>query len=266
MPTRDRAPRWSLLLPLAGATAVALHGAAQALALRRALRRGRRLAAAARAFQHRPEESRARVLLIGDSTGVGVGAARPEDSLPGRLAQRYPAACIVNRCRTGARVGDLRAQFDAAPPPPGGWDLVLVLAGGNDVLHLTPLDALERDADALLRTVAPQARRIAWMGSANVGSAPVLRAPLAWWASRRTRHTMRRLARVAGAHGVPFIDFWRPRSRDPFGRHAGRWFAADGLHPSAASYRHCFAVLDRRVRLASLLAPREAHFLHGDTR
>ena len=51
-------------------------------------------------------KSALRVLVLGDSTGVGIGANRPEESIAGLLAQDFPAADIVNVSRSGARVAD----------------------------------------------------------------------------------------------------------------------------------------------------------------
>jgi hypothetical protein len=53
---------------------------------------------------------------------------------------------------------------------------------------------------------------------------------------------------------VPFVDFSLPRHSQRFARRPQLYFAADGLHPSAASYRECFEVLCRHVPLARWLA------------
>lgn len=244
---------WSLLMA-GSAWAVAR----QTALLRNARRRGRQLAQRATAFEAAPRQAQRRVLLLGDSTGLGVGARRPQESLPGLLHAAFPQAQIVNRCHNGARVADLlrqaravRAQAKARGVDGPCFDVVLVLAGGNDVLHLTPLRGLEDDARALLHTLRGLARHVVWMGSADVGGSPVLRAPLNWLASWRTARTMQRLARTARAEGATFIDFSRERR---FGRDTDTYFAADGVHPSSASYRWCFEVLYRSVPLHAWLA------------
>lgn len=237
-------PWWALAAPLTAAAAW------QAWQVREGARQGRRLAARARAFECHPPAPGARVLL-GDSTAVGVGAPRPEDSLPGLLAQAHPGVQVVNRSANGARVADLPAQLAEAP---GRFEVVLVLAGGNDVLRLTPHAALRDQAAALLQALQPVADRTVWLGSANIGGSPRLRGPLRWWMAWRTGRTMALLAREAARHGATFIDFFRPLREDLFARQAGLYFAADGVHPSAASYRHCFEVLQRHTPLATVLA------------
>ena len=89
------------LAAVAGATAAV--GLWRWLALVECMREGDRLADAAVAFERDGNAHAPRVLVVGDSTGVGTGAARPEDSIAGRLADAYPDVTIVNRARNGAK-------------------------------------------------------------------------------------------------------------------------------------------------------------------
>lgn len=237
--------------------------------LAQGLRRGRRLAAAARPYERLPVDAPGvavnpprRLLLLGDSTGVGVGADRPEQSLAGLLGEAFPGVAVLNRCESGARTADIARQ--AAPLAAAGerFDLVIVLAGGNDVIRHTPLGRLARDArDALTAAaqVASGAAGVVWAGSANVGGSPLLARPLAWWLERRTLAAMARLGQEARAAGALFVDFCRPRADCVFARHAGLCFAGDGVHPSAASYRLCFQALLHEARLADRLGAPTPH-------
>jgi CBS domain-containing protein/lysophospholipase L1-like esterase len=243
-------PWWALALPLLPVGAMA---AWQAWQVKQATRRSRRVAGQARAFEVHPPQSRVRVLLLGDSTGVGVGAGSPEASLPGLLAAEFPQVEIVNRSCNGARVADVLRQLAPSLDSGERYDLALVLAGGNDVLRMTPHRLLQRHARELLQGLVQVAARTVWMGCANIGASPVLMAPLSWWMGWQTGRTMRLLASQAQTHGAEFIDFFVPRRSDLFSRHAGIYFADDGLHPSALSYRHGFEVLKRRAELNALL-------------
>jgi len=223
--------------------------------LRAGLRRGAYMAQQAYAVQSRPAQPSARVLMLGDSTGVGVGAGSPEATLPGLLAAEFPSVEIVNRCENGARVADAIAQLASSVDGAERFDLVLVLVGGNDVLALTPLSRLAQQAELLLDGATRVAPRTVWLGSANIGGSPRLLPPLAWWLGRRTQQVMRLLARQARGRGVEFIDFFQPRQNDLFSRNAGIYFADDGLHPSAASYKHSFDTLLHRAPLRTILQP-----------
>ncbi len=243
-----------LALPLAVAAAGSL--AWQAWMLRRAIDNGRRLARRARAFEVHPPRCNARVLVLGDSTGVGVGADQPEHSLCGLLATEFPGVQIVNRCANGARLADALAQLAPLVAAGERFDLALVFVGGNDVLKLTPGHRLAQQARRLLGGLQTVARRTVWLGSANIGSAPVFVPPLSWLLGWQTARTMRMLAREAQAAGAEFIDFVHHSGGEMFARDTATYFARDGVHPSNASYRHCFEVLKRRAPLVALLARR----------
>lgn len=62
---------------------------------------GRGLAKASVPFEVRVKEANRRVLVVGDSTGVGTGASEAVDSVAGRIARDYPGTEIVNRAQDG---------------------------------------------------------------------------------------------------------------------------------------------------------------------
>lgn len=199
-------------------------------------------------FEARPRHRVARVLVVGDSTGLGMGAPFPAHSLPGLLAAEFSGLEVVNRCLSGARVGEVAAQVPAPTGRDAPFDLALVLAGGNDVLRPTGARQLRREAEELLLELKGAAKRVVWMGCANLGAAPAILPPLSWWLGFRTRRTMRSIAEVARRQGVEFIDFCDKRHADHFASAPGTYFAADGVHPSGAAYRYCFEALRERLR------------------
>jgi lysophospholipase L1-like esterase len=175
--------------------------------------------------------------------------------------------------RRGRQLSRCAVAFEAAPPAAAAadaaawlkqwtaaradaprFDVALVLLGGNDVLRLVPPRRLENDVQSLLQALRRVASHVAWLGCADIGRAPALLPPLSWWASTQCQRRMRVIARVTAAHGVPFVDFSLARHSQRFARRPQLYFAADGLHPSAASYRECFEVLCRHVPLARWLA------------
>jgi hypothetical protein len=73
--------------------------------------KGRDLAKASVPFEVRVKEANRRVLVIGDSTGVGTGASDSADSVAGRIARDYPGTEIVNRAQDGDKVEDIFEQL-----------------------------------------------------------------------------------------------------------------------------------------------------------
>jgi lysophospholipase L1-like esterase len=212
--------------------------------------RARRGARGAHAFERTLPHAARRVLIVGDSTAVGLGAVEPAATIAGRIAAEFPQAEVVNRAVLGARVDDVTAQLASAGD---GFDVVLIAAGGNDVIRGTPPGTL---AFALARAIGRARRhgaRVVVANSANVGAAPLFFWPLGPLFTRRSLRVRAVFARVCRAQRACFVNFTWTTRRDPFRRDRARYFAADGLHPTADAYAHCFAVLKRRA-LARALA------------
>ncbi|NTW78083.1 MAG: hypothetical protein HGB33_10010, partial [Syntrophaceae bacterium] len=57
--------------------------------------KGRDLAKASVPFEVRVKEANRRVLVIGDSTGVGTGGSDSADSVAGRIARDYPGTELI---------------------------------------------------------------------------------------------------------------------------------------------------------------------------
>lgn len=217
---------------------------------------GDKLADAAIVFERPHAGHAATVLVIGDSTGVGTGAARPEDSIAGQLAAQFPQAAIVNRARNGARTLDALLQIvDAGAVR---YDLVLIHVGGNDVLRRTPLRALGPQVDALMLRARRLSDHVVVTTTPNVGLVPLFAPPVSWWLTRRSREVCRLFDEAAARHGAHYVDFFHPKATDPFSREPQRYFAEDRLHPSTDCYRFVYESLVTRSPIAAALAPRPA--------
>lgn len=250
----------TLTRALPPAMAAVLAGASLAAAgwrwyrFARLCRIGDRLADAAVVFERRTEAHAASVLVIGDSIGVGTGAARPEDSIAGQLAAQFPDVTIVNRARNGARTFDAILQLVDAGP--ARHDLVLVHIGGNDVLRRTPLRVLAPQVDALMQRARRLSDHVVVTTTPNVGLVPAFAPPLSWWLTRRSREVCALFDEAARRHGAHYVNFFHPRATDPFSREPQRFFAEDRLHPSTDCYRYVYRDLVARAPIAAALGAR----------
>lgn len=220
---------------------------AQTVRFARCVRTGRVLSRSMLPFERRLLGAGVTLLVAGDSTAVGTGAADAQETLAGLLAADFPSARIINVAEVGARVADLPRQLAAYH---GRCDALIMAIGGNDVLRFTPRDALAPQARVALEHARARADVVVLAGSPNVGLAPAFFWPVRNALARRTRAVrdiLRAACREAGAHHVDFFA----EENDLFSRDPGRFFAADLLHPSSASYRYCYEVIRRSTPLAS---------------
>ncbi len=198
------------------------------------------LAKAARPYTAQPAQPERRILVVGDSTAVGTGAANPQDSLAGRIGTTHPRWQIDNLAANGARFEDVQAQLERASP---GYDLVLVLAGGNDVIRFTSQERLQTSMEQAVRTARTRGKQVVLMPCGNVGHAPLFLPPVSWLMGSRSRQLHATAQTVALDTGVRYIRLLKPHAQDPFVLRSDELNAADGLHPSSAGYAQWYQEL-----------------------
>lgn len=194
-------------------------------------------------------------VVLGDSTGAGVGAGVAERSFPVLLAQRLAeaegvAVELVDLAESGARVDDvLNEQVDAAVAV--GPDLVLVAIGANDATHLTGLDSVRDNTSLFVQRIRDEGVPVV------VAGAPDMRAPaffeplrsIVGWRGRAVTDAIEESATAAGAVVVPLAD----RTRAFFISNPDEAYASDRFHPGPAGYE----------RWAQALFPEVAEALHS---
>lgn len=206
-------------------------------------------------LQHTPTDATLRLLIVGDSTGVGTGASAPQASVAGLLAQAYPRLRIDNLSRDGATFADVIGQLEGAR---ARYDLVLVNAGGNDVIRLRGLDAVRADVDRVALLARARGERVLLMPAGNVGNAPFFFPPVSWLMTSRARSLHGFVREAAARHGAVYVSLFKDKANDPFAQRPKELNAADGLHPSDAGYRVWFDELMAQGRLEPVLAAARA--------
>jgi len=214
-----------------------LHGARILVQKRRLEREVARLPDAALPWEGKVEGPEPlRLLVIGDSTAAGTGAATQDEALPGSLARELHARTgrgVLWRAvgENGADTHDFleRHLSDALARPA---DLVFVSLGANDALHARSARAFARDLRVLLETLSdrlPEARVL-------MSNLPIflrfelLPEPLRTTLYRHSRNLERAAARVIARDPRWMIT---DRVPPPYGPD---FFARDRFHPSASGY------------------------------
>lgn len=220
------------------------------------IRLGMDVAAKSTPFETKPKEPRGRVLVIGDSTGVGTGSADPGESVAGRIARDFPGVEIVNLARNGARAKDVPAWLAEAGS--GFYDVILLQVGGNDILRFTSIDELRVSISEVLRTASAKAHRVIFISTGNVGLAPAFFPPLSWVYTWRTRSVRALFMEVAREQGAQYVDLFRERGHDLFLEDPSRYYAPDFLHPSGEGYGVWYRELRRQTDIDIVLGPARA--------
>ncbi len=198
-------------------------------------------------FEKKADDPSVTLLVLGDSTGVGVGADKAEDTVAGRLAAYLEATYVENHSVIGAKVEDLPSQVSAAAL--SRYDVVLMMIGGNDVLAFgNAEDAAEQLAE-ILKTLPPSGKVVV-MTAGNAGGATLFPPFIRPFHTATNQKFHKEFAKVTTAHGGVYVNLYDPFWKDPFLRDPKRYLSRDGLHPSSYGYGLWFdklrAILEAR--------------------
>jgi len=178
-----------------------------------------------------------RLLVLGDSTAAGVGAATQDEALPGHLARalrRHTGRGVEWRAvgQNGATTRDILQRYlgEAIAEPA---DLVFLTIGANDAIHARSTAVFRRDLTRILRRLtAAMPESLVLMSALPIfGRFQVFPEPLRTTLFRHSRN----LERVA--RGVVALDRrWMISRNDP-PPYAADFFSTDDFHPSSNGYR-----------------------------
>jgi len=213
--------------------------------------RGRRIAAESTPYEtQRPDASKT-LLIVGDSTGVGTGAIRPQESIAGRIADEFTDVNITNLSQNGAMVRDVYAQLQETGERT--FDVILIHAGANDILYFSPFERIRESVHALLESARTKGGHVIFLSNGNIGLAPAFFPPLTWIYTSRARKVRGLFMAVSAELGVQYVDLFREKGADPFFADPERFYARDFLHPGSEGYRYWYREIKTQSSLAEVL-------------
>lgn len=180
------------------------------------------------------------LLVLGDSIAAGLGAERPKDVLGARLAKgvagflRRPV-----RLRTVAVVGaesrDLSVQLDRVPQ---GYvaDVAVIVVGGNDVTHRTPVAVAAGHLEQAVRRLRGAGTAVVVGTCPDLGALRPVPQPLRALGAQASRQLARAQAAAARRAGARVVSLRRTVG-PMFVENPDDMFSLDRFHPSALGYR-----------------------------
>jgi lysophospholipase L1-like esterase len=187
----------------------------------------------AQPYHKEGKEADKAMLVLGDSTAVGVGATVSGDTLAARVASSIGALRVENRAVSGATTGDLSSQVEEAQRD--AYELILIQIGGNDIIHFKN----ERKAGAELKSALeklPEAEKVIVITAGNVGGStvfPFFVRPLYTNLNLRYHAEFERIVTDAG---FTYVDLYKDPKSKLMEIEPETYLAEDGLHPSSEGY------------------------------
>lgn len=206
-------------------------------------------AAGARAGQAGQGALKLRLLIVGDSSGAGVGAPTQDLALAGRLAAHL-AQALDGRvhwqlvARTGHDSADARAHLAACEVQPA--DVLVTALGVNDVVGQRRPGHCLRDLDAIHAMAAERCGVRYSLHSAvpPMHAFPLLPQPLRWMLGAQSQRLNRRLARHLIGRRDRGLQALPGHLHGPA---AAEHMAEDGFHPGPAGYEVWAQALTQRL-------------------
>ena len=188
-------------------------------------------------------------LALGDSTGLGVGAATGGgyvDRLYRRLLPLRPGARLVNLCENGAGAADvLQTQVPRARRVQPS--LVTLGIGTNDVTWQVPDEAFAVNLEEIAVALASLRAPVVLMNIPDLALAPIAARYGSSLFERRIEVFNEHVEATAARHHFTLVDLFGATKRL---RGKPGLFSADGFHPSEEGYQEWVAHLGPGVRAA----------------
>lgn len=207
---------------------------------------GGKLKLKARPYTQKGKPGGKQIVIMGDSTGYGIGASKPQNALPGLLGHEYPTAKIDNFSQSGLTTQELVGLLPTILTHK--YRLAIIHIGGNDIIRFKKLQNTIRNLEEIVNKVSKKTDFIALYTTGNLGQAPFFPWPTGYIFSGRAK-----LLRDFGLKlekkykKVLYIDLFEQTAQADFANKPKKFYAADMLHLSDAGYAAWHAKLKEKV-------------------
>lgn len=195
---------------------------------------GNRISSSAVIFESHPRNPTSKILVVGDSTGVGTGSKNPKQSVAGLLASDYPYADISNYAQNGMRSDKLLAFIKKMPIDK--YDLIFIHTCGGDIVALQSPHVIAKSVGKIIFEAKKRGRKIVLLPPGDVGAAPFVPWFLKMFYTKRTEQALQLVQELASKSGIVYVDMLREVSGGKFPIKKD-YYAVDGMHLSSKGNR-----------------------------
>jgi len=189
-----------------------------------------------------------KILVIGDSTSLGVGSENPNKSLAGRLSCDFPNASICNLSKNAMEVSTLLKELTAVSHM--HYDIIMMHIGGIDTLKYTSMTKLSKNLNDIFNIAKKMnPDKIILVSMNNVGAAPVFKYSLLRpLYSSRSRKIRDFFSAECKKHEIIHADLFAEKKEDSLSRNPKKFYAADGIHPTDEGYGLWYDKIKKQIK------------------
>jgi lysophospholipase L1-like esterase len=196
------------------------------------------------AFQNITTDTSVSLLVLGDSTAVGVGADNPEDSVPALLANHIGATYVENYSVSGSKIQDLEGQIKNIKLEK--YDYILVQIGGNNIVARQDAEAMGAMLQKVYKTLPPS-RQVVHVCCGNVGTTTILPWFVRGYYTKKTLEYHAVFEKIDKDSNVTYVNLYEEKDVDPFVESPEIYLASDGFHPSGVGYQYWFSKIKTQL-------------------
>ena len=202
-------------------------------------------------YPYMKNEGAKTLLVLGDSTAVGVGA--PANlTVAARLSGALDAS-TENYSKSGAVTADLLAQIAHAKR--ARYDAILIHIGANDIIRFHNVGKTREELDASIKEISQKSDHIILLTAGKVGRAPFFPKLFGWLWTRQSAALRSQFIVVAEKYNIAYVDLYN--GPDPFSEDPQKYYAPDGLHLTGDGYGEWYK------QVAAAMESKWPGFLHG---
>lgn len=195
-------------------------------------------------YEHITDNHSVTLLVLGDSTAVGVGALSGEDTVAGRLAKYVHATYVENKAVSGAIVIDLPSQVKRASLVK--YSYVLVQIGANDIIRFHGAEESARQLEVVLKNI-PKTDNLIVLTAGNVGGTPFFPWFMRPFYTKRTLEYHDLFAKVVAHAKGTYVNLYVDPASDPVILDPSAYLAEDNLHLSSLGYKIWFEAIAKKL-------------------
>lgn len=185
------------------------------------------------------------LLVLGDSTGVGVGSDNPSETVPALLAETIRATYVENLAVSGAKVQDLEGQIKNIKLEK--YDYILVQIGGNNIVAREDANKVGETLQKVYGLL-PESKQVIHVCCGNVGTTTILPWFVRGYYTKKTLEYHAVFEKVDKDSNVTYVNLYEEKYVDPFVKSPEIYLAADGFHPSGVGYQYWFSKIKPNLR------------------
>lgn len=200
-----------------------------------------------------------RVAVLGDSSAVGYGVERPDQTIGAIVAAELTSVTgrpvsLVDLAVVGAESAELDEQVDRMLATTPEQDVALILIGANDITHGVRPKTAARRLGAVVQRLVDAGIHVVVGTCPDLGVLRPLPQPLRWYCGRMSNQLARRQTVAVVGAGGRSVSLGDLLAAD-FDAHPELMFSIDRFHPSSQGYAVLARALLPAVRAALGIDP-----------